>query len=323
MVSLFLVSKYNPRMRSRFTWNLGKRSLTLGERTLVMGVLNVTSESFSDGGLYADRSAAIQHGIRLVQEGADILDIGGESTRPGVAVGAQADISAEEEIRRTIPVIDGVLSAKPDAVISIDTYKSETTRAAIDAGAEIVNDVSGLSWDTTMAETVAKVQCGLVLMHTRGTPTDWRNLPELDNPVASVLDELGAAVERATGAGIARERIVVDPGFGFGKRFDENYPLLARFGEFAKLGLPLLAGPSRKSFIGRAVGRRLSGIAGREPQDTSAEQRLYGTLAAVTACVLQGAHIVRVHDVRAAVEAVAVADAIVSTCHPERSEGSL
>lgn len=300
-------------MRQRFTWNLGKRALALGERTLVMGVVNVTPDSFSDGGLFADRTAAIQHGIRLIAEGADILDIGGESTRPGVATGQSPGISADEEIRRAIPVIEGVLSAKPDAVVSIDTYKAETARAAIDAGAEIVNDVSGLQWDRAMADTVAKHECGLVLMHTRGTPSEWRNLPKLEDPLPTVLRELGARVDSATGAGIARDRIVADPGFGFGKRFEENYPLLARFSEFGKLGLPLLAGPSRKSFIGRAVGRRLSEIARTDPKDAPAEQRLYGTLAAITACVLQGAHIVRVHDVRPAVEALAVADAILSS----------
>lgn len=299
-------------MRQRFTWKLGKRTLALGERTLVMGVLNVTPDSFSDGGLFADRSAAIQHGIRLIEEGADILDIGGESTRPGVAVGPLPDISADEEIRRTIPVIEGLLSAKPDAVISIDTYKSQTARAAIDAGAEMVNDVSGFKWDPAMAETVVKLACGLVLMHTRGSPTEWRTLPKLEDPVNTVLQELGSAADQATAAGIARDRIVLDPGFGFGKRFDENYPLLAHFSEFAKLGFPLLAGPSRKSFIGRTIARRLPAITGTERADVSAEQRLYGTLAAITACVLQGAHIVRVHDVRAVVEATAVADAILA-----------
>ncbi len=297
-------------MRQRYAWNLGERSLPLGERTLVMGVVNVTPDSFSDGGLFADRSAAIQHGIRLLAEGANILDIGGESTRPGVAVGSKADISADEEIRRTIPVIEGVLSAKPEAIISIDTYKSETARAATAAGAAIVNDVSGLKWDPSMTETIAELGCGLVLMHTRGTPGEWRNLPKLEDPVATVLQDLETAVEHATSAGISRDQIVLDPGFGFGKRFDENYPLVAHFSEFARLGLPLLAGPSRKSFIGRAVGRRLAAITDTEPHDGSAEQRLYGTLAAVTACVLQGAHIVRVHDVAAVVEAVAVADAI-------------
>ncbi|MDT8070018.1 MAG: dihydropteroate synthase [Terriglobia bacterium] len=302
-------------MRQRFTWNLGKRSLTLGERTLVMGVLNVTPDSFSDGGLFADRSAAIQHGIRLIEEGADILDIGGESTRPGVplsAVEIYEGVSAKEEIGRVIPVIEGVLLAKPDAVISIDTYKAETARAGTAAGAEIVNDVSGFTWDSEMPQTAASLDCGVVLMHTRGTPKEWRELDKLTNPMEVVLHELTAIVEHATKAGIAPDRLVVDPGFGFGKRLNENYPLLAHFGEFGALGLPLLAGPSRKSFIGCTIAERLAEVAGSELAELPASQRLYGTLAAVTACVLQGAHIVRVHDVRATVEAVAVADAILA-----------
>ncbi len=302
-------------MRQTFTWNLGKRSLALGERTLVMGVVNVTPDSFSDGGLYADRSAAIQHGIRLIAEGADIVDIGGESTRPGIplsAVGIKEGVSAQEEIGRVIPVIEGVLLAKPDAVISIDTYKAETARAAIAAGAEVVNDVSGFTWDNEMPQTVASLECGVVLMHTRGTPKQWRGLDTLNNPVEVVLRELTAIVQRATKAGITRDRLVVDPGFGFGKRFNENYPLLAHFGEFDALELPLLVGPSRKSFIGRTIAERVATLVGVELAELPANQRLYGTLAAVTACVLQGAHIVRVHDVRATVEAVAVADAILA-----------
>ena len=302
-------------MRQRFSWNLGQRSLTLGERTLVMGVLNVTPDSFSDGGLYAEPAAAVEHGVRMIEEGADIVDIGGESTRPGIplsAVGISQSVSAQQEIDRVLPVIEGVLRAKPDAVISIDTYKADTARAAIGAGAEIVNDVSAFKWDTEMAQTAAGLECGIVLTHTRGTPGEWRGLEKLTDPVELVLHELRERVEYATKTGIDRERIVVDPCFGFGKRFDENYPLLSRFHEFAALGRPLLAGPSRKSFIGRTVGKRLAEITGTELADVPADERLYGTLAAVTACVLQGAHIVRVHDVRAAIEAVAVADAIVA-----------
>ncbi len=302
-------------MRQCFIWNLGRRTLALGERTLVMGVLNVTPDSFSDGGLFADRTAAIQHGIRLIAEGADILDIGGESTRPGIplsAAGISDGVSAKEEISRVIPVIEGVLLARPDAVISIDTYKAETARAAIEAGAEIINDVSGFTWDTAMPQAAADLECGVVLMHTRGTPKEWRGLDKLANPVEVVLQELTAIVEHATKAGLARDRLVIDPGFGFGKRFSENYPLLAHFGEFGALDLPLLAGPSRKSFIGRTIADRLAEVTGAELTELPANQRLYGTLAAITACVLQGVHIVRVHDVRATVEAVAVADAILA-----------
>jgi dihydropteroate synthase len=302
-------------MRPQFTWNLGKRTLALGERTLVMGVLNVTPDSFSDGGLFADASAAIQHGIRLIHEGADILDIGGESTRPGIplsAVGIREGVSAKEEIGRVIPVIEGVLLARPDAVISIDTYKAETARAAIATGAAIVNDVSGFTWDKEMPQAAASLDCGVVLMHTRGTPKEWRGLDKLTNPAQVVLEELTVIVEHAIKSGVSRDRLVVDPGFGFGKRLNENYPLLAHFGEFDALGLPLLAGPSRKSFIGRTISERLAEVAGAEPAELPTHQRLYGTLAAITACVLQGAHIVRVHDVRATVEAVAVADAILA-----------
>ncbi len=303
-------------MRQRFTWNLGKRRLALGDRTLVMGVVNVTPDSFSDGGLFADRSDAIQHGIRLIAEGADILDIGGESTRPGIplsSVGVNEGVSAKEEIGRVIPVIEGVLLGKPDAVISIDTYKAETARAAIAAGAEIINDVSGFTWDNEMPQTAANLECGVVLMHTRGTPKEWRGLDQLTNPAEVVLHELVAIIRHATKAGITRDRLVVDPGFGFGKRFNENYPLLAHFGEFSALDVPLLVGPSRKSFIARTIAERLAEVTGTELAELPANQRLYGTLAAVTACVLQGAHIVRVHDVRATVEAVAIADAILAS----------
>lgn len=280
-----------------------------------MGVLNVTPDSFSDGGQYAEPAAAIEHGLRVIEEGADIVDVGGESTRPGIplsAAGIAQGVSARQEIDRVLPVVEGILRAKPDAVISIDTYKAETAREAVAAGAEIVNDVSGFKWDTEMAQSAAKLPCGIVLMHTRGTPGEWRGLEKLTDPVEVVLEELTERIEYAEKAGVARERLVIDPGFGFGKRFAENYPLLARFGELHSLGLPLLAGPSRKSFIGRTVGERLAEISGGDFAELAPNQRLAGTLAAVTACILQGAHIVRVHDVRAAVEATAIADAILA-----------
>jgi dihydropteroate synthase len=298
--------------RSRYKWQLGGGVLELGQSTLVMGVVNVTPDSFSDGGRFGTPDTAIEHALRLLDEGADILDIGGESTRPGVKVGAKADVSAEQEIERVLPVIKGVLWERPEAVVSIDTYKAQTARAAVGSGARIVNDVSGLTWDPEMARAVAELKCGVVLMHTRGMPEEWKSLPPLEDPFTTVLSGMDAAAKRAATAGIARERIVLDPGLGFGKKMDDNYPLLAHFGEFAKLGFPLLAGPSRKSFVGRTVGQRLAGIRAKEAVDQPADQRLFGTLAAVTACVLQGAHIVRVHDVGPAVEAVAVADAILA-----------
>jgi dihydropteroate synthase len=303
---------YNSLMRPRHIWELRSRKLTLGERTLVMGVVNVTPDSFSDGGQFDSSASAVDQALRLLSEGADILDIGGESTRPGVSVGQEADVSSRQELERIMPVIEGVLRARPDAVISVDTYKAATAAEAIRAGAEIVNDVSGLAWDPAMGSTLAELGCGAVLMHTRGTPSEWRNLPALKDPFEMVLEDLGYIAKKAQRAGVEKSRVVLDVGFGFGKRFDENYPLIARFGEFAKLGFPLLAGPSRKSFVGRTIGRRRAEASGSEVADAPANERLYGTLAAVVACVLQGAHIVRVHDVAAVVDAIAVADAILA-----------
>jgi len=284
-------------MRPVFDWQLRSRSLKLGERTLIMGIVNVTPDSFSDGGRFLHPARAIDHGLELLREGADILDIGGESTRPGVKAG----VDAEEEKRRVMPVIAGILRQVPEAVISVDTYKAETARAAVAAGAEIANDVSGLSWDERMLPNLADLRCGCVLMHTRGRPEEWRTLPALsqDEVVPLVVRELEGLARRATEAGIDRERIVLDPGFGFGKRLDENYPLLARLGELHRLGFPLLSGTSRKSFIAQSL-----------DSHAPASTRLAGTIAAATASILQGAHIVRVHDVLPVVDAARVADAI-------------
>jgi dihydropteroate synthase len=269
-----------------------------------MGVLNVTPDSFSDAGRFLEPRAAIEHGLKLLDEGADIVDIGGESTRPGAAgVPDRPAVSAEEELRRVLPVIEELRRRRFEALLSIDTYKAGVVRAAVEAGAEIVNDVSGLRWDAAMASTLAGLSCGVVLMHMRGRPAEWRALPPLDNPVGLVTRELRESGEAAFAAGIARERIVLDPGFGFGKSFDENYPLLAGFDELHKLGFPLLAGVSRKSFIGRTLARNGS--------DAPPAERLYGSLAAMTATILKGAHIVRVHDVKAAVQAAKIADAVV------------
>jgi dihydropteroate synthase len=305
-------------MRSVFQWNVGKRSLELGKRTLIMGVVNVTPDSFSDGGQFLDRDKALEHAERLLGEGADILDIGGESTRPGVRVAAggprpdetsptgtktaQAAVSVEEERRRVLPVVAALKKKHPAAVLSIDTYKADVARAAVAAGAEIVNDISGFRWDATMAKTVAELKCGVVLMHTRGRPEEWRTLPPAGEIVLLVKRELKEWAEEAVLAGVRRDRIVLDPGFGFGKRFEENYPLLGRFDELHEAGFPLLAGTSRKSFIGRTLGS--------DGKDVPPEGRLYGTLATQTALILKGAHILRTHDVKAAVEGARVADAI-------------
>lgn len=275
----------------------------MGDRTLVMGVLNVTPDSFSDGGQFFRRDQAVAHAIQMLEDGADILDIGGESTRPGAIV-AEAGVSAEEEVLRVLPVVEDVLRERPEAVISVDTYKSEVARQAVSAGAEIINDVSALRWDGQMAKTLAHLSCGVILMHTRGRPEEWRTLPPPIDIVSEVKDDLKQWSDTAVAAGIAHERVVLDPGFGFGKRFDENYPLLAGLAQLNELGYPLLSGTSRKSFIGRSLAR--------DGQDAPPEERLYGTLSSVVISVVEGAHVVRVHDVRPAVEAVKIADELLS-----------
>ena len=296
-----------------------------------MGVVNVTPDSFSDGGQFLDPARALEHAERLLAEGADILDIGGESTRPGARVNAGerpgtkpvaakkgsaanlkapgsaagesiAAVSADEELSRVLPVIAAVKKKYPGVVLSVDTYRADVARAAVESGAEIVNDVSGFRWDARMAKTIAELKCGAVLMHVRGHPEEWRTLPPPGDIVLLVKRELREWAEEAVLAGIRRERIVLDPGFGFGKRFEENYPLLGGFEQLQALGFPLLAGTSRKSFIGRTLGT--------DGKDVPPEGRLYGTLATQTALILKGAHILRTHDVKAAVEAARVADAI-------------
>ena len=265
---------------------------------MIMGIVNVTPDSFSDGGLYLDPEKAAARAIELLDEGADIIDIGGESTRPG----AKVAMSAEEELQRVLPVITALKKQRPDAVISIDTYKAGVARAAAAAGAEIVNDISGLRWDALMAGTIEEIKCGAVLMHTRGRPEEWRTLPPPGDIFLLVKRELREWAEAAVLAGVRRERIALDPGFGFGKSFEQNYPLLARFQDLQSLGFPLIAGTSRKSFLGRTLAKN-----GKE---VPAADRLYGNLAAQTALILKGAHILRTHDVRAAVDAARVADAI-------------
>ncbi len=308
------------RMRPVFEWNLGSRSLQLGKRTLVMGVVNVTPDSFSDAGLNFDCEHAVEYGLQLLRDGADIVDVGGESTRPGARVLSSAEtagsapvgrqssdkqpVGEKEELERVVPVIAGLKQRRPGAVISVDTYKARVARAAVEAGAEIVNDVSGFRWDPQMLKTLAGLKCGAVLMHVRGRPEEWRNLPPASDIVTLVKRELRERADLALMAGVKRERIVLDPGFGFGKSFEENYPLLKRFEELHELRYPLLAGVSRKSFIGRALARNGS--------DAPVTERLYGTVAAETAVILKGAHMIRTHDVRACADAVRLADVVVS-----------
>jgi len=243
--------------RNEAIWRLRTRTLALGQRTLVMGVVNITPDSFSDGGAFPDTEAAVAHGLRLLDEGAELLDLGAESTRPGSRAGgvAGAAVSADEEQARLLPVLEGILRARHGAMVSVDTYKAATARAALAAGAEIVNDVSGLAWDPAMAEVCAAFSAGVVLMHSRGKPEEWRTQPPLEKEklLETVRAGLAGSLNVAARAGISTEAIVLDPGYGFGKRFDENYALLARQSELLALGRPLLAGLSRKSFLGRTL----------------------------------------------------------------------
>ena len=290
-------------MRPQFQWNLGKRRIELGKRTLVMGVLNLTPDSFSDGGRFASSQAAVEAGLKMIEEGADFLDIGGESTRPGTPVGEEAAVSASEELDRIAPVLEGLRRAKPEIPLSVDTYKAQVAKQVVPAGAEIVNDVSGMTWDAEMPKTAASLKCGVVLMHTRGKPAEWKNQDPEPRIVQVVTQELHAAVQQAIVAGVSHDHIVLDPGFGFGKRLENNYPLLAKLEDLHSMGFPLLVGVSRKGFLGRTAGIRFHG-------DLPPLERLHPSIAGAVIAALKGAHIVRVHDVRPTVEALAIADAV-------------
>ncbi|NLP12579.1 dihydropteroate synthase [bacterium] len=270
-------------------WWCRDRGLSL-DHTLIMGILNVTPDSFSDGGRYLQIDRAVAQGLRLLEEGADILDIGGESTRPG-----SLPVDEREEARRVIPVIRE-LSRRTAVPLSIDTYKSEIARQALDQGACVVNDISGLTFDPRMAEVIAQAQAGLVIMHMKGRPRDMQLEPFYVDVVQEVRAFLRNQKEAALAAGILENRIVVDPGIGFGKRQQDNLTLLCRLDQL-NLGSPILVGPSRKSFIGAIL-------------NLPPEERLHGTAAAVTAAVLQGADLVRVHDVKEMKQTVAVAEAL-------------
>lgn len=280
--------------RKKFRLRLPSRTLVLGERTLVMGVLNVTPDSFSDGGLYFDADAAVAHALEMERAGADILDIGGESTRPG-----SEGIPAEEELRRVMPVLEK-LRGKLKMPISIDTAKAEVAEAAVRAGAEILNDVTALRRDPHIAEIAQRRRLPLILMHMRGQPRTMQKNPFARDVLHDVANGLRKAVALARHAGVRKSQIILDPGVGFGKSFAQNYELLARLPELARLGFPLLIGTSRKSFIGNALGGVPKG------------ERIWGTAATVTASILQSAHIVRVHDVAEMVQVARVTDAIVS-----------
>jgi dihydropteroate synthase len=304
--------------RPAATWQLRTRSLSLGARTLIMAVVNITPDSFSDGGAYLDPQAAIARALQCLEEGADILDLGAESTRPGSRAGSTSNsphppaVSVDEEQARLLPVLTGILKAQPHAVLSIDTYKAATARAALAAGAEIINDVSGFTWDPNsnpaMPRVCAQARAGVVLSHTRGRPEEWRTQPQLapDALIALVRNGLFASIATAEEAGIAPESIALDPGYGFGKRFGENFSLLARQSDLLTLGRPLLTGVSRKSFLGHALAPLHAG------QSAPVDRRETAGIAAMVASILHGASIVRVHTVRPAVEAALIADAILA-----------
>jgi dihydropteroate synthase len=300
--------------RPRIDWSLRTRTLALGQRTIIMGILNVTPDSFSDGGhFYSPQHAperALAQAIAMLDQGADILDIGGESTRPNAT-----PLTAEEEQSRILPVIESILQQRPQTILSIDTFHASTARRAIEAGAEIVNDVSGHLWDPEMSATCAELNCGTILMHTRGRPQDWPTLPPLtpDEVLPLVLTELAELLKAATKASISRDKIVLDPGFGFGKYLDENYPLLAHFDQLQKFNLPLLAGISRKGFLAHTLAQHPSLAVLLNGATPSMEDRLQATTAANVTAILAGAHILRTHDVRPAVEAAAIADRILAT----------
>ncbi len=300
--------------RPRFEWQLRSRTLPLGERTCVMAIVNLTPDSFSGDGLWQRGvDAAVEAACRALDAGADIVDLGAESTRPGAQ-----PIGAEEEQARLLPVLEALLQERPRAVVSIDSYHAGTATSAAHLGAEIINDVSGLQWDTEMARAVAASGCGLVLMHTRGRPPEWKSLPALGRTrmLQHMFGGLVEALALAEMSGIRTECLALDPGFAFGKVGQENVALLAELGSLHQLGRPLLVGMSRKGFLGDLV-RPL-----QNEEQRSALPRLArrdATLAANVTAVLAGAHIVRVHDVQATREALAVADAVLAAATPART----
>jgi dihydropteroate synthase len=270
---------------------LRDRVLDLSTRTLIVGILNVTPDSFSDGGLFLNAQEAVLHGVRMVEEGADILDVGGESTRPG-----SEPVSLEEESRRVLPVIKG-LAKRVKVPLSIDTTKSQVAERALEAGAALVNDTSGLQDDPRISTVAAKNGAALVLMHRKGQPKVMQKDPRYDDLIGEIASFLKASARKAKEAGVGEDQIIIDPGLGFGKTLEHNVYILNHLEELSSLGMPVLVGPSRKSFIGKIL-------------DLPVEGRLEGTAAAVAVAVLKGAAVVRVHDVKEMVRVVRVADAI-------------
>ena len=290
-------------MTSRNTYhlNFGRHHLELGRRTCIMGVINVTPDSFSDGGQFFDTDTAVSHALRLAEEGADILDIGGESTRP-----FSKSVSVAEECDRVLPVIEEI-AARVEVPISIDTTKSQVARRALDSGAVIINDVSALRFDPGLAAVAVEFEAPLILMHMLGEPGTMQSAPYYADVVTDIKSFLAEAAERARSLGVSRDKLILDPGIGFGKTIDHNLSLIKHLGRFADLGLPLLIGTSRKAFIRRTV----SGDPGKELSPQSTEVAT-GTQATVAAAILNGAHMVRVHDVASTVATAKLIDAVLS-----------
>jgi len=277
----------------KLTW--GNFTFDFSQRTYIMGILNVTPDSFSDGGFYLDKGMAIEHALKMQDEGADIIDIGGESTRPG-----SESIPAKEEIKRIVPVIEE-LAKKLKIPISVDTYKSEVATAALSSGASMVNDISGLRFDQKMPEVVAEHKIPIIIMHIKGRPKDMQINPVYTALIPEVMDYLRGGIEIARSAGIADDKIIIDPGIGFGKTVQHNLEIIKRLNEFTGFEKPILIGPSRKSFIGRILG------------DLPVSERLEGTAAAAAIGIFNGANIIRVHDVKAMVRVARIADSIKGT----------
>ena len=288
--------------RKKFKLRLSSGAISLGERTLLMGVLNVTPDSFSDGGKFIDPERAVEHALAMQRDGADLLDVGAESTRPG-----STGISAAEELRRLLPVLE-MLRVKLKIPISIDTRKSVVAEVALGAGAQIINDVSGLRTDPRLAHVAAKSKAPLILTHMRGSPSTMQKGPFARNVLKEALTGLRRSVALAREAGLAKSQIVIDPGIGFGKSFSQNYQLLAQLPEFAKLGFPILVGTSRKGFLGKTLAKN--------GKPAPASERLWGTAATVTATILLGAHIVRVHDIAEMAQVARVTDQILTSSPP-------
>jgi dihydropteroate synthase len=269
-------------------------ALLIGERTLIVGVLNITPDSFSDGGQNFDLSKAVERALEMQQQGADIIEIGGESTRPGAT-----PVPLEEELARVLPVLQA-LGGKLKIPISVDTYKNAVARQALAYGASLINDVSALRFDEAIAETIADTGAALIFMHMRGEPATMQELQPSADIFAEILKDINLAMEKALAKGVKREQIIFDPGIGFGKTFEQNLAILNHLERFAELNLPIMIGTSRKSFIGRITGR-------------SASDRIFGTAASVAVAILRGAHFVRVHDVKEIFEVVQVTDAIINS----------